>query len=182
MNCRKSARRSAPLPHPNAGRSQSRSQQAGNDVRRRRFSPLDRSFPPHAIPTQRRKLRPIERIEHPVPLSDVQIRLLCRNASKSSTKQTRRNAPNPRKLPDSGPPGQESKSHVRVRDSGGGWSVLHFFGSRIAASRQRPTEIVKRNPPSESRSHQRPDRYLEPGGRPHFRQVHVLQDRSRLAP
>ena len=66
---------------------------------------------------------------------------------------------------------------------------------RLALFRQQnrgqpPTHVPKKlseTPPTpESRKHpptlQRPDRYLEPGGRPHFRQVQLLQDRPRLAP
>jgi hypothetical protein len=209
MNRQSSTRRFTPQPHPassaieppptigrqqrrssqggtrhqrNARTTQRRSQQTRNDFGRSGVGPTHNAPPPrHAIPShpQRRQPSPIERIEDPVPLRDVQIGLLHRHAPKPSIQQSRRNPLNPRKPLHPGPMRQQRNGDFRSqysavsprRDSGVRWSVLYFFASRSTASRPRPADKVKREPPPESRHN-----YRHPNGRPHFRQVHVFQD------
>ena len=189
---------------PQARTSAPRTPPAGRLQRRRRAAPARcrpeptppaRPQPPIRRPTdparpRRRQLRVVERVEDPVPLTDVQIGLLRRHrpqpGASSPGDSPASQAPRP------SAPGTSADRHVTATRP----TLARRAGARVGVERLalfRAPELGSRRPrlTEESsgdartrapRPTQSNDRYRDPDGRPHFRQVHVLQDRPRLAP
>ena len=119
--------------------------------------------PPGSSPPSRRRLQPapegpvVERVEDPVPLPDIQVRLIRRDAPEPCAHQPGRE-PGPRQLLRRRPSRHERHDHSAYRESGWGLSGLYFFTTRSSDGSLRDTEKVERRPQPDPRHAEHHDR------------------------